>query len=88
MGAELSLDSNAIEDLAGQINEAISGVMNVETILAETADDVMKAGDLKARAEQVMFQETKGCICIVWFFPALAAATYLIMFIHLVWSPI
>ena len=53
MGAELSLDSNAIEDLAGQINEAISGVMNVETILAETADDVRKAGDLKARAEQV-----------------------------------
>ena len=53
MGAVLSLDSNAIEDLAGQINEAITGVMNVETILAETADDVRKAGDLKARAEQV-----------------------------------
>ncbi len=37
----------------GQINGAISGVMNVETILAETADDVKKAGDLKSRAEQV-----------------------------------
>lgn len=53
MGAELSLDSTAIEDLASQINDAISGVMNVETILAETADDVIKAGDLKRRAEQV-----------------------------------
>ena len=53
MAAELSLDSNAIENLAGQINEAISGVMNVDQILEETADDVKKAGDLKIRAEQV-----------------------------------
>ena len=53
MSAELSLGSNAIQDLASQINDAISGVMNVEQILADTADDVQKAGDLKSRAEQV-----------------------------------
>ena len=53
MSAELSLDSTEIENLAGQINDAISGVMNVEQILDETADDVKKAGDLKTRAEQV-----------------------------------
>ncbi len=32
MSAELSLDSNEIESLAGQINEAISGVMNVDQV--------------------------------------------------------
>jgi hypothetical protein len=57
MAAELSLDSKSIEDLAGQINEAISGVMNVDQILKETADDVQKAGDLKARAEQVLIND-------------------------------
>jgi hypothetical protein len=53
MAAELSLDSKEIEDLAAQINDAISGVMNVDQILEETADDVKEAGDLKVRAEQV-----------------------------------
>ena len=53
MSAELSLDSKEIEDLAGQINDAISGVMNVDQILEETANDVKEAGDLKVRAEQV-----------------------------------
>jgi hypothetical protein len=57
MTAELSLDSTEIENLAGQINDAISGVMNVEQILEETADDVKKAGDLKTRAEQVKQSE-------------------------------
>ena len=53
MEAELSLDSTEIESLAQQINEAISGVVNVDQILEDTEDDVAKAEALKKRADQV-----------------------------------
>ena len=53
MEAQLSLDSTEIESLAQQINEAISGVVNVDQILEDTEDDVAKAEALKKRADQV-----------------------------------
>lgn len=53
LNAELNLDESQIQDLAVQIEAAIENVADVDKILAETADDLRIAQDLKARAESV-----------------------------------
>lgn len=49
--AEMNLDQTEIENLAVNINNAIVGVAEVDQILADTADDLITAEDLKVRAE-------------------------------------
>ena len=53
MDAELAQDQAEIEKLAVDINNAIVGVPDVDQILADTADNVLMAGDLKNEAEAV-----------------------------------
>ncbi|CAB4063911.1 LAMB1 [Lepeophtheirus salmonis] len=42
LAAEMSLDASEIQNLAGQINEAISSVTNVDQILQETEEDLFE----------------------------------------------
>ncbi|XP_040566371.1 laminin subunit beta-1 isoform X1 [Lepeophtheirus salmonis] len=51
LAAEMSLDASEIQNLAGQINEAISSVTNVDQILQETEEDLLKAQSLQVRAD-------------------------------------
>ena len=53
MDAELAQDQAEIEKLAVDINNAIVGVPDVDQILADTADNVQMAGNLKNEAEAV-----------------------------------
>ena len=53
MDAELAQDQAEIEKLAVDINNAIVGVPDVDQILADTADNVLMATDLKNEAEAV-----------------------------------
>ncbi|QQP36582.1 Uncharacterized protein FKW44_021729, partial [Caligus rogercresseyi] len=47
----MSLDASEIQNLAGQINEAISSVTNVDQILRETEEDLQRAQSLQVRAD-------------------------------------
>eukprot|EP00096_Caligus_rogercresseyi_P003697 TRINITY_DN1712_c0_g1_i1.p1 TRINITY_DN1712_c0_g1~~TRINITY_DN1712_c0_g1_i1.p1 ORF type:complete len:716 (-),score=171.97 TRINITY_DN1712_c0_g1_i1:97-2244(-) len=51
LAAEMSLDASEIQNLAGQINEAISSVTNVDQILRETEEDLQRAQSLQVRAD-------------------------------------
>ena len=53
LSAELDLNTAQIQGLAVNINNAIVGVADVDQILADTADDLITAEDLKTRAETV-----------------------------------
>ena len=53
MEKDLDLDNTAIQNLADQINDAISGVTNVEQILGDTSDDLRRAEGLKTDAERI-----------------------------------
>ena len=53
MDAELAQDQAEIEKLAVDINNAIVGVPDVDQILADTADNVLMATELKNEAEAV-----------------------------------
>ena len=53
LDAELAQDQAEIEKLAVDINNAIVGVPDVDQILADTADNVLMATDLKNEAEAV-----------------------------------
>ena len=46
----ISLTPEQISDLARQINEAISGLTNIEAILEATRADLQRARDLERRA--------------------------------------
>ena len=50
LAMSISLQPEEIRDLARQINETIRGLTDIDTILAETKDDLERANDLKARA--------------------------------------
>ena len=52
LAAKMDLESSAIADLADQINAAIGSVSNVDQILSDTSEDLNRAQDLKARADQ------------------------------------
>ena len=56
LSAELDLDQSEIQNLAVNINNAIVGVADVDQILADTADDLNTAEDLKIRAEMIQSQ--------------------------------
>ena len=53
LDAELAQDQAEIEKLAVDINNAIVGVPDVDQILADTADNVLMATELKNEAEAV-----------------------------------
>ena len=46
----ISLKPEEIRDLARQINETLKGLTDIDSILAETKDDLERANDLKDRA--------------------------------------
>jgi len=46
----ISLTPAQISDLAGQINDAISGLTNIDAILEATRADLARARDLERRA--------------------------------------
>ena len=50
LAMSISLQPEEIRDLARQINETIRGLTDIDTILAETKDDLERANDLKRRA--------------------------------------
>lgn len=54
LNEELNLDTAEIQNLAVSINNAIVGVPDVDQILADTADDLIKATDLKTRADAAL----------------------------------
>ena len=47
----MDLDASAIQELAGEINVAISNVVNVDQILDNTRNDLLTTQDLKNRAD-------------------------------------
>ena len=49
----MNLAPPEIQNLATGINNAIVGVADVDNILADTADDLKNAEDLKVRAESI-----------------------------------
>merc|ERR1712029_1160277 len=53
MEKDLDLDNAAIQQLAGQINDAISGVSNVDAILDETKEDLQRAEDLSRNTKRI-----------------------------------
>ena len=50
-GMEISLDPKQIEELALEINRTIAGLKDIDRILEETKDAVLRANDLKIRAD-------------------------------------
>lgn len=51
MALKMSLTPDQILDLAKQINETMSGITNIESILVATASDLQTANDLKRQAD-------------------------------------
>ena len=51
MALEMSLTPDQILNLAKQINDTMSGITNIESILVATASDLQTANDLKRRAD-------------------------------------
>ena len=59
MNAEMTMDNAKIEELAGNINNAISGVSNVDEILAETSGDLSRAETLRDSAVSIREEAEK-----------------------------
>ena len=57
--AEMSLDNAEIQELAEKINNAISGVSNVDQILEDTSSDLNRAEQLEKAAKDVREEAVK-----------------------------
>ena len=60
LAMSISLTPEQIRDLARQINEAISGLTNIDQILEATRADLARARDLEQRANRAKSVRTQS----------------------------
>ncbi len=61
LGMSISLTPDQIRDLAGQINDTIRGLTDIQTILDATRDDLNRANRLKDRADGAKLVKSICC---------------------------
>jgi len=63
LAMSISLTPEQIRELARQINEAISGLTNIDAILEATRADLARARDLEQRANRAKSVSTLSVLC-------------------------